>query len=131
MSMLYPYITPFLAVSALLYIVLAVRVSRSGPHDSLVSIFLLLVGGMLAGSAFSFGATEANLFSIGRTLGFFSAGFIPVIFYTIYREYTGTGSAVGDRHAVRYSNSDDGSRINKLTTQYGLGNDRHAVRRNV
>ena len=86
--MLYPYITPFLAVSALLYIVLAVRVSRSGPHDSLVSIFLLLVGGMLAGSAFSFGATEANLFSIGRTLGFFSAGFIPVIFYTIYREYT-------------------------------------------
>ena len=28
------------------------------------------------------------LFGIGRTLSFFSVGFIPIVFYTIYREYT-------------------------------------------
>jgi hypothetical protein len=28
------------------------------------------------------------MYSIGRTLGFFSAGFIPVVFFLVYREYT-------------------------------------------
>ncbi len=95
--MLSPLVTPFLAIFAVAYASLAVRVSRSGPQyaNSMVSFFLFLIAGMLAGSAFSYGATEANLFNIGRTLSFFSAGFIPVVFYVIYREYTvGTPNGV-------------------------------------
>lgn len=88
--MLNPLMTPFLAIFSIAYAVLAVRVSRSGPQyaNSMVSFFLFLIGGMLAGSAFSYGATDANLYGIGRTLSLFSAGFIPVVFYVIYREYT-------------------------------------------
>ena len=90
MSALSPIVTPFLAVFAIAYASLAVRVSRSGPQyaNSMVSFFLFLVAGMLAGSAFSYGTTDTNLYGIGRTLSFFSAGFIPVVFYIIYREYT-------------------------------------------
>jgi len=97
MSMLGPLITPFLAVVAVLYAALAVRVSRSGPQysNSMVSFFLFLIAGMLAGSAFSYETVDATLYGIGRTLSFFSAGFLPVIFYIIYREYT-----VGAPHAV-------------------------------
>jgi diguanylate cyclase (GGDEF)-like protein/PAS domain S-box-containing protein len=88
--MLSNYLPPILATFAIAYILLAVRVSRLGPKrtDNMVSFFLVLVGGMLAGSAFSFEATDANLYGIGRTLSFFSAGFIPVVFYIIYRDYT-------------------------------------------
>lgn len=97
MSMLNPLITPFLAIVAVAYTVLAVRVSRSGPQyaNSMVSFFLFLIAGMLAGSAFSYEAADATLYGIGRTLSFFSAGFIPVVFYIIYRDYT-----VGAPHAV-------------------------------
>ena len=90
MSALSPLITPFLAIFAIAYVALAVRASRSGPQysNNMVSFFLFLIGGMLAGSAFSYGASDANFFGIGKTLSFFSAGFIPVVFYIIYREYT-------------------------------------------
>jgi diguanylate cyclase (GGDEF)-like protein/PAS domain S-box-containing protein len=90
MSTLSPLVTPFLAIFAVSYAGLAVRVSRSGTlhTNSMISFFLFLIAGMLAGSAFSYGATDANLFGIGRTLSFFSAGFIPIVFYIIYREYT-------------------------------------------
>ena len=90
MSMLDPVMTPFLAVAAVLYVALAVRVSRSGPQyaHSMISFFLVLIGGMLTGSAFSYGATEANIYGIGRAFSFISAGYIPVVFYIIYREYT-------------------------------------------
>jgi diguanylate cyclase (GGDEF)-like protein/PAS domain S-box-containing protein len=88
--MLSPLLTPFLAVFAVAYATLAVRVSRSGPQyaNSMVSFFLFLIAGMLSGSAFSYAATDADLYGIGRTLSFFAAGFIPVVFYIIYREYT-------------------------------------------
>ena len=88
--MLSPLVTPFLAIFAVAYAGLAVRVSRSGAQHSnnMVSFFLFLIAGMIAGSAFSYGTTDANLFGIGRTLSFFSAGFIPVAFYIVYREYT-------------------------------------------
>lgn len=76
--------------SAVLYLWLAVRVSRASAESSnnAISYFLFLIGMMIAGSAFSYGATDANIFGIGRTLTFFSAGFIPVVFYGIYREFT-------------------------------------------
>ena len=95
--MLDPLVTPFLAIFSVAYAALAVRVSRSGPQyaNSMVSFFLLLIGGMLAGSAFSYGATDSTFYGIGRTLTFSSAGFIPVVFYIIYREYT-----VGLPHAL-------------------------------
>jgi diguanylate cyclase (GGDEF)-like protein/PAS domain S-box-containing protein len=95
--MLGPLITPFLAVAAVAYAGLAVRVSRSGQRhaSSMVRFFLILIAGMLAGSAFSYGAVDATLYGIGRVLSFFSAGFVPVAFYVIYREYTaGTPKAV-------------------------------------
>jgi hypothetical protein len=87
MSMLSPLITPFLVLGAVAYVALAVRVSRSGPQyaNNMVSFFLLLIGGMLAGSSFSYEATGATLYGVGRTLSFSSAGFIPIVFYSIYR----------------------------------------------
>ena len=95
--MLSPLVTPFLAIFAVAYAGLAMRVSRTGPQyaNNMVSFFLFLIAGMVAGSAFKYGATDASLFGIGQTLGLFSAGFIPVVFYVIYREYTvGPPSAV-------------------------------------
>ncbi len=88
---------PVLAVSAVAYAILAVRVARTTPQNSnnLISFFLCLIAGMVAGSAFSYGAVDANLYGIGRTLSFFSAGFIPVVFYLIYREF-----AVGRAHPI-------------------------------
>ena len=83
------YVPSILAVSAVAYVALAIRVARSSPDSNgLISFFLALVAGMVAGAAFSFNADSANLYGIGRTLSFFSAGFIPVVFFLIYREYT-------------------------------------------
>lgn len=81
---------PFLGIAAVAYAVLAVRVSRSGPQyaNSMVSFLMFLFSGLVLGAAFSYGATDANLYSIGRVFSFFSAGFIPIVFYIIYREYT-------------------------------------------
>lgn len=81
---------PVLAMSAVAYAVLAVRVARTTPENpnNIISFFLFLVAGMIAGSAFSYGATNAVYYGIGRTLSFCSAGFIPVAFYMIYRELT-------------------------------------------
>jgi len=90
MSLLSQVITPFLAIAAVAYAVLAALVSRAGAKHatSMVSLFLFLIAGMLAGSAFSYETTDANLYGIGRTLTFFAAGFIPVVFFMIYREFT-------------------------------------------
>ena len=79
-----------LAVSAVAYAALAARVARSTPQNpnNLMSFFLFLIAGMVAGSAFSYGATDATMYGIGRTLSFFSAGFVPIVFYLIYREFT-------------------------------------------
>ena len=82
-------LTPILALSAIAYVALAVHVARSTPNsNNHVSFFLVLVAGMVAGSAFSYGADSATLYGVGRTLSFFSAGFIPIVFFLIYREYT-------------------------------------------
>jgi diguanylate cyclase (GGDEF)-like protein/PAS domain S-box-containing protein len=78
------------AFTAVLYLWLSVRVSRASAElsNNAISYFLFLIGMMVAGAAFSFNAIDPNIFGIGRTLTFFSAGFIPVVFYGIYREYT-------------------------------------------
>ena len=76
--------------AAVVYLWLAVRVSRASTQsaNSAISYFLFLIAAMVGGSAFSFGTTDANLYGIGRTLSFISAGFLPVVLYSIYREYT-------------------------------------------
>ncbi len=83
-------VPPVLAVSAVAYAILAARVARLTPQNanSHVGFFLFLVAGMVAGAAFTYGATDPTLFGIGRTLSYVSAGFIPVVFYLIYREFT-------------------------------------------
>lgn len=83
--------------SAVIYLWLSVRVSRASSESSnnTISYFLFLIGMMIAGAAFSYQAADPNIFGIGRTLTLFSAGFIPVVFYRIYREFT-----VGRPHAL-------------------------------
>ena len=79
-----------LGISAVLYLWLAVRVSRASMQGSsnAISYFLFLIGGLIAGSAFAVGTDDPNLYGIGRTLSFFSSGFLPIVLYCIYREYT-------------------------------------------
>ncbi|MDX1499218.1 MAG: diguanylate cyclase [Woeseiaceae bacterium] len=82
-----PYLPPVFALACVVYLALAVRVARSAP-DSLIAIFLFLIGCMLGGGAFSYGATSEMMFGVGRVLTFFSAGFVPVTMFAVYREYT-------------------------------------------
>jgi diguanylate cyclase (GGDEF)-like protein/PAS domain S-box-containing protein len=49
---------------------------------------MVLVGLMTAGTAFSYGTQDPNLYGIGRALSFFATGFMPVAFYIVYRDYT-------------------------------------------
>lgn len=85
------------ALCAMLYLWLAVRVSRHTveTENNAISYFLFLIGSLLGGTAFSYQAIDPNLFGIGRVLIFFSAGFMPIVLYTIYRQYTvGSPSAL-------------------------------------
>lgn len=81
---------PVFVFTTVLYLWMAVRVSRASIEsaNNTVSYFLFLIGLMTAGSAFAYGATDAYMYGIGRTLTFFSSGFVPVALYTIYREFT-------------------------------------------
>lgn len=80
-------LTPVFGLSSMLYLGLAVYVSRSSPQ-SIIGFILFLIGVMIGGTAFSYGTTDAGLYGIGRVLSFFSAGFIPVAFYVVYCQYT-------------------------------------------
>jgi len=75
------------AVAATVYLGLAVFVSRSSPQ-SIIGYFMFLLGILVAGSAFSYGASDPTMYGIGRTLSFFAGGFIPVTFYALYRQFT-------------------------------------------
>lgn len=78
------------ASCATIYLWLAIRVSRYSreTENNAISYFLFLIGAMLAGTAFSYKTPDPNLFGIGRVLVLFSAGFLPIVLYTIYRQYT-------------------------------------------
>jgi diguanylate cyclase (GGDEF)-like protein/PAS domain S-box-containing protein len=78
---------PIFGLVAVLYWGLAVLVSRSSPN-SVIAFFLFLLGTMVAGTAFAYGTRDPNMFGIGRALAFFSAGFLPIAFFVIYRLYT-------------------------------------------
>jgi diguanylate cyclase (GGDEF)-like protein/PAS domain S-box-containing protein len=90
MDQLEPVLPAAFGLAAVIYVWLAVRVARASAQtrNNAISYFLFLIAAMVAGSAFSYGASDPNIYGIGRTLSFFSAGFLPVVLYTIYREYT-------------------------------------------
>jgi len=90
MEMLDLVVRPLHAVAAIVYLVLAVRVARSSPQhaNSVIAIFMVLVGLMTAGTAFSYGTQDPGLYGIGRALSFFATGFMPIAFYFVYRDYT-------------------------------------------
>jgi diguanylate cyclase (GGDEF)-like protein/PAS domain S-box-containing protein len=75
--------------SAMLYVALAVRVLHvASPGESnSISYFLLLNGALVAGASLSFAAGDTAMYGLGRVLGFFGGGFLPVVFYLIYRDY--------------------------------------------
>lgn len=77
-------------LAGLLYFWLAARVAMTGPRNAghAIACILFLIGTLEIGSAFSYGVNEANLYGVGRALTFFAAGFIPVLLYRAYREYT-------------------------------------------
>ena len=81
---------PVFFVASAIYIATAVRVARSSPQhaNSVIAFFLLLIGALIAGSAFSYNTQDPNIYGIGRVLAFFVSGFLPVAFYFVYREYT-------------------------------------------
>lgn len=88
---------PALAVAAVFYLGLAIRVARSSPQNanSIIAFFLFLIGVLVAGTAFSYGTQDPNIYGIGRTLSYFASGFLPIAFYVVYREYTvGPPSAI-------------------------------------
>ncbi len=82
-------------VAAVLYVCLAVRIFRAVPSGdpNWISYFFFLNGAIVAGAALSFGATDPRLFGLGRVLTYFGGGFLPVVFYLIYRYY-----AIGRPH---------------------------------
>ena len=79
-----------LVIAAVAYLGLAIRVTRSSPQhaNNVIAFIFFLVGALVAGSAFSYGTTDPNIYGIGRVLSFFASGFLPVAFYVVYREYT-------------------------------------------
>ncbi len=81
------HLPPVFAVAAAIYLALAVRVARFVP-DSLLAFLLFLTGCMVAGGGFSVATGTGTMHDIGRVLTLFAAGFIPVTFYAVYREYT-------------------------------------------
>ena len=81
------FLPPVFGLAAVLYLALAANVSRSSPRSA-VPFLLYLMGIMVLGTAFTFGASDFGLFNIGRVLNFFAAAFLPIAFYGIYRQYT-------------------------------------------
>jgi diguanylate cyclase (GGDEF)-like protein/PAS domain S-box-containing protein len=78
---------PIFGFSGVIYLGLAVYVSRSSPH-SVIGFLMFLLGVMVAGTAFAYGATDITLFNIGRVMNFASAALLPVAFYVLYRQFT-------------------------------------------
>ena len=78
---------PIFGVAGAVYLGLAVHVLRSSPQ-SVIGFLIFLMGVMVAGSAFAYGATDATLFNIGRVMNFVAAALLPVAFYVVYRQFT-------------------------------------------
>ena len=88
MDLLYSILPPLFVTVSAIYLGLASYVSRSSPQ-SVIGIFLFLIGILIAGTSLSYGTSDPHLYGIGRALSLLAAGFIPVAFYSVYRQYTG------------------------------------------
>lgn len=75
--------------AAIFYVALAVRVLQLAPAGASHSItyFLFLNGATVAGAGLSMAADGAALFGLGRVFTFLGGGFLPVVFYLVYRDY--------------------------------------------
>ena len=78
---------PIFGFAGVVYLGLAVHVSRSSPR-SVIGFLMFLMGVMVAGTAFAYGATDITLFNIGRVMNFAAAALLPVAFYVVYRQFT-------------------------------------------
>lgn len=78
---------PIFGFAGVVYLGLAVHVSRSSPQ-SVIGFLMFLMGVMVAGTAFAYGATDLTLFNIGRVMNFAAAALLPVAFYVVYRQFT-------------------------------------------
>jgi len=78
---------PIFGFVGIVYLGLAVHVSRSSPQ-SVIGFLMFLMGVMVAGTAFAYGATDLRLFNIGRVMNFAAAALLPVAFYVVYRQFT-------------------------------------------
>jgi diguanylate cyclase (GGDEF)-like protein/PAS domain S-box-containing protein len=78
---------PVFGLAGVVYLGLAVYVSRSSPQ-SVIGFLMFLMGVMAAGTAFAYGATDLRLFNIGRVMNFGATALLPVAFYGVYRQFT-------------------------------------------
>ncbi len=85
--MLEAVLPALLGLASFLYLLLAVHLLRTSPQ-SLIGLFILLFCVILAGPAFFYGTDDPTRYGIGRALTFIGTGFLPVIFYALYRQYT-------------------------------------------
>jgi hypothetical protein len=71
------FLRPVFVLAAALYLGLAIYVARSSAvnTNSVIAFFLFLIGVLVAGTAFSFGTQDPNIYGIGRVLSFFASGF--------------------------------------------------------
>ncbi len=85
-----PLVPAVFGLAALAYAGLAIHVYRttSSSESNTVSYFLFLLGTIIAGGAFGYAADDPKLYSAGFVLRFFSDGFLPVVLFLVYREYT-------------------------------------------
>ena len=90
MAWLEMVLRPAFAIAAVGYFFLAVKVARSSPQHAhnVIAFFMLLIGMLVGGAAFSYGTQDPTIYGIGRVMAFFASGFMPVAFYVVYREYT-------------------------------------------
>ncbi|MEM1173849.1 MAG: diguanylate cyclase [Pseudomonadota bacterium] len=80
-------IPALLGFASILYLGLAVHLLRTSPQG-LIGLFIILFGLIVAGPVFFYGTDDAVRYGIGRVLTFVGTGFLPVVFYLLYREYT-------------------------------------------
>lgn len=77
--------------AAVIYLGMSAYASNNATDrdNTSISYLLLLIGVFIGGAALWYGASDMILFYVGRVLTLFAAGFMPVGFYLLYREYAG------------------------------------------
>lgn len=77
-----------LGLASILYLALAVHLLRRSPQ-SLIGLFVLAFGIIVAGPVFYYGTDDAVRYGIGRVLSYAGSGLVPVLFFALYRQFVG------------------------------------------